>query len=759
VASKSKRAGRPEKKASPKGSLPESLNREVRKLKAVITLIIYGLLLLLIKTMYDTLVDVPHPSIVAIIILLAFMLVFSVMMFNRFSRRAITNIVESADAIQEARTYAETILDSMPIPLLVLDRERKVKTANPAFLSRFKCSRSEVETLPFYEFDNRRWNVPSLHPHLRTGEDGEYEDFQQLELEFSDDRIGHCHLLLGGHKVMVDGQELFLLAIEDVTARKMAEIALKDRTMELEVVNRAKSEFLANMSHELRTPLNAIIGFSEVLKDGIVDGELLPRQKEYVGDIFNSGSHLLSLINDILDMSKIEAGKMTLELEPAEISAICESALRVIREKVTAHGINLDIHVDREDVSVFLDIRKFRQIVYNLLSNAVKFTPDGGKVSLIARRVSARKMFERNPDVAPRWQGEYFLEVEVGDTGIGISLEDQKRLFEPFEQIDGSLSRKYEGTGLGLTMVKRLAELHGGWVTVFSRPGEGSRFTVYLPWRRDDGAESPTPVEKTTSEAHPDQSESLSLMLISRNEEMCKRLRDWSVSRGHGLEVLNGYAQAWEQLNRKTPSLLLLDTDYPDLEGIRMLVQIKGVPRFQTLPVVLLLEVTESGQGAVLAPAAVMLSPLSSDTLSPVLVDMKRRGIAGMQDKARQVLLVEADAERRQGGADLLRNMGWDVAAVSGGLAGVDATLRRTPDLIVVSAELPDISGFEMLHLLEESPETRVIPTILTLDASRMENGLQHLRPGLFALLSPGGMVPEGGFATALSRFFPEGNQ
>jgi signal transduction histidine kinase len=311
-------------------SLPE-FESDVRQLKAVVTFVIYGLLFLLLKTLYDNIIDMPDASTPFILVSLSFLLVIIVLMFNRFSRKAIGRITAYAEAAQAA--------------------------------------------------------------------------------------------------------------------------------------NQAKSDFLANMSHELRSPLNAIIGFSEVLEAGQA-GELSEKQKEYSGEIRVSGLHLLALINDILDLSKIEAGKMTLDLVRADVPVLLASSLSIVREKALRHGIALESRIDPDLGAAEVDARKFKQMVYNLLANAVKFTPDGGRVLLAARRL------------APG-----FFEFSVSDTGIGIAEEDLPRMFVPFEQLDGSLARKYEGTGLGLSMVKRLAELHGGTVGVSSELGKGSRFTVRLPLR------------------------------------------------------------------------------------------------------------------------------------------------------------------------------------------------------------------------------------------------------------------------------------
>ncbi len=250
--------------------------------------------------------------------------------------------------------------------------------------------------------------------------------------------------------------------------------SLRDRNLQLEAASRMKSEFLANMSHELRTPLNAIIGFSEVLRDGLA-GELQPTQKDYANEIFTSGSHLLALINDILDLSKVEAGKMTLTVEPVDVARLIEASLQVVREAAIAHRQHLTARVAEDLGEVWLDGRKFKQILYNLLSNAVKFTPEDGDVRVEVLRVT-RQASPGGPE-AP------YLQLMVKDSGIGVSATDQARLFEPFTQIDSTLGRRYQGTGLGLSMVKRLAELHGGSVSLRSVLGEGSTFTVWLPWR------------------------------------------------------------------------------------------------------------------------------------------------------------------------------------------------------------------------------------------------------------------------------------
>jgi signal transduction histidine kinase len=252
--------------------------------------------------------------------------------------------------------------------------------------------------------------------------------------------------------------EQAVIAIQN--ARLFNEI--QDKSRQLEIANQHKSEFLANMSHELRTPLNAIIGFSEVLIERMF-GELNEKQDDYLKDIHSSGKHLLSLINDILDLSKIEAGRMELDVETFDVPSALANAMTLVRERAQRHGLALKLEVDAAVGEIRADERKFKQIMLNLLTNAVKFTPDGGKVDVHARLVDG------------------VLEVAVTDTGIGIAKDDQATVFEEFRQVGRHYTNKQEGTGLGLSLTQRFVELHGGTLTLVSEPGQGSTFTFTLP--------------------------------------------------------------------------------------------------------------------------------------------------------------------------------------------------------------------------------------------------------------------------------------
>jgi signal transduction histidine kinase len=282
--------------------------------------------------------------------------------------------------------------------------------------------------------------------------------------------------ILGGLVVLRKAPGLFPQPVVDLLKTFAAQSALaiqnarlfrelEEKSRQLETASRHKSEFLANMSHELRTPLNAVIGFSEVLQEEMF-GELNPKQMEYVQDIHGSGKHLLSLINDILDLSKVEAGRMELELGPFNLPAALENALTLIRERAARHELGLELKLGPRVGDLVGDERKVRQVLLNLLSNAVKFTPPGGRIVVAATPANGT------------------VEVSVSDTGIGIAPEDHEAIFEEFRQVGTDYARKREGTGLGLSLAKRFVELHGGRIWVKSEVGKGSTFTFTLPVRR-----------------------------------------------------------------------------------------------------------------------------------------------------------------------------------------------------------------------------------------------------------------------------------
>jgi len=412
-------------------------------------------------------------------------------------------------------------------------------------------------------------------------------------------------------------------AARDVTELKAFELTLQIKNVELENASRMKSEFLANMSHELRTPLNAVIGFSEVLRDGML-GDLTDQQRGFISDIFISGKHLLSLINDILDLSKVEAGKMTLDLEPVQIAPLFLNSLSIIREKAAARSISVRLEgADALDV-IQADARKVKQIVYNLLSNAVKFAVEGGEVTLNASRVPRAEVGALSSSRPGRTfpladsKFEDFLRISVTDTGIGISQEGLERLFKPFSQVDSGLARKFEGTGLGLAMVKLLAELHCGAVAVESSVGDGSSFTVWLPFRPLEEAapatsRAPIPASVQVFEGV------RTAMMVEDDLKSADLVRMQLEAAGftvlHAASAESALAMAVQQ----PLSVITLDIMLPNMDGAEFLRRIKADPALRDVPVIVITIIADPARFFGLGAAAVMQKPISRRELSDSL--------------------------------------------------------------------------------------------------------------------------------------------
>jgi PAS domain S-box-containing protein len=523
----------------------------------------------------------------------------------------------------------------------------------------------------------------------------------------------------------------------DVTELKLFEQRLQEKNRELEEASRMKSEFLANMSHELRTPLNAIIGFSEVLVDGLL-GEMTDQQRGFIGDIFSSGKHLLSLINDILDLSKVEAGKMTLDLEPVQVSTLFTNSLSIIREKAAARDIRLVMDVPEELGSIRGDARKVKQIVYNLLSNAVKFTSEHGEVTLRATRVPRAEVGQISESSMgrsfPLADNEFteFLKISVTDTGMGISPEGLERLYAPFSQMDSGLSRKFEGTGLGLAMVKLLADLHGGAVAVESEVGKGSCFTVWLPFRPLE-AKVLTPTKSMTAlpvEALPG---SLTALVVEDDYKSADLIRVQLQAEGFTVLHASTAEMALVLAARQPLALITLDIRLPNMDGWEFLIQMKQTPALKHIPVVIISIVADPARGFALGAAAVMQKPISRQELYEALVGLGLFPLA--QDKALKILVVDDDPKAVELIAVRMLSMASTVLRAYGGREAIDAARRELPDLIVLDLMMPEVSGFDVVSALQENPDTVGIPILVVTAKTITAEDRQRLNGYVMAIM------------------------
>ena len=370
----------------------------------------------------------------------------------------------------EAREYAESVINTVREPLIAMDQDLRVVSVSRSFYEVFKVKPEETVGQLIYDLGNKQWNIPKLRELLENILP-QKATFDNYEVEHDFSTIGRRIMLLNARQIkrVLGKERIILLAIEDITVRRGVENGLekaheelKELAAELKRTARVKSEFLANMSHELRTPLNSINGFSEVLFDETF-GPLNEKQKKYVNNVLTSGKHLLLLINQILDMAKVEAGKMKLSLSSLPMKSILNEISLLVADMVSKKNLQMSLEIDEDLPDIEADELKVKEIIYNLLSNAVKFTPEGGKIGMRARKADSE------------------IEIVVSDTGVGIAFENMGKIFEGFFRVDTPYSRVTEGTGLGLPLSKKLVELHGGRLSVESEgidKGTSVRFTL-----------------------------------------------------------------------------------------------------------------------------------------------------------------------------------------------------------------------------------------------------------------------------------------
>ncbi len=382
---------------------------------------------------------------------------------------------------------------------------------------------------------------------------------------------------------------------QDITARKQANQKLQETNEELARATRLKDEFLANMSHELRTPLNAILGMTEALQEKAF-GQVNALQNRALKTIERSGSHLLALINDILDVAKIESGQMTLHYEMTPITTLCQSSLAFVKQQALKKRLQLDLQIVAGLHEVLLDERRMRQVLINLLSNAVKFTSEGGQITLAATlEVSTNSDAQDagNLTAAAQW-----LRLAVQDTGIGIAEANLQQLFQPFVQVDSALNRRYDGTGLGLALVKRIVELHGGRVGVTSTVGRGSYFYVELPYTPSSTCPvvvDPVVVADAALSRFQSIIKTATILLAEDNEANVLTLSGYLRAKGYQVQVADNGRDAIALAQSTQPQLILMDIQMPEMDGVQAIQQIRQDPALASTPIVALTALAMAG--------------------------------------------------------------------------------------------------------------------------------------------------------------------
>ncbi|HYH79308.1 MAG TPA: response regulator, partial [Longimicrobium sp.] len=555
--------------------------------------------------------------------------------------------------------------------------------------------------------------------------------FNDFELEHAFPGIGRRVMLLNARRLQAGHHgELLVLGLEDVTERRAAEEEVAKAREAAETANRTKSLFLANMSHELRTPLNAILGYSEMLHEEAVERELddFGADLEKIG---SAGKHLLALINDILDLSKIEAGKMELFLETFDLAGMIGEVATTIQPMVETNANTLRMVIAPQLGSMHADQVKVRQALFNLLSNAAKFTHEG-IITVDARR--------------EEMDGREWIVFQVADTGIGLSAEQLVKLFQDFTQADASTTRKFGGTGLGLALTRRFCQMMGGDVTVHSDPGEGSVFTLKLPAEvAMAAAYSPAAAIEAVAaaggpavEAGEGVEAGASCVLVIDDDPVQRELMQRFLGReGYRVLVAAGGEEGLRLAREMQPVAITLDVMMPGMDGWAVLTALKADPTLCDIPVVMLTMVDDPNRGFTLGAAEYATKPVNRSRLSRLL----RKYTCAGEDCA--VLVVDNDATARGLMRAMLEAEGWNVSEAANGREALDTMALRLPRLILLDLMMPVMDGFEFTERVRRHPEWRDVPIVVVTSHDLSRDERQRLNGYVNTVVQKAGDLPE----------------
>jgi PAS domain S-box-containing protein len=607
-----------------------------------------------------------------------------------------------SQALRESWGLLQALLDNTTAVIYLKDTDGKYLLINHQYESLFHVSKeqavgkTDADLFP-----------PELANAFRSNDLKVLEARRPLELEevALHDGSLRTYLSLKFPLCDVSGQPYAVCGIStDITERKRAEGALqalmvsleekvKERTAELEMARdqalmatRHKSEFLANMSHELRTPLNAVIGFSDMLLEKMF-GDLNQKQYEYVQDILSSGRHLLALINDILDLSKVESGRIELELSTFNLPMALENTLTLIRERASHNGIQVSIDIDAGVGEYTADERKVKQILLNLLSNAIKFTPEGGHISV----------------GATLREGE--VEIAVTDTGIGIAPDDHQRIFAEFYQIRSGM-RKPEGTGLGLALAKKFVELHGGRIWVKSQVGQGSTFTFTLPMRVAVEKPSMAAIEPGAAQVGRPVA-----LVVEDDAAASKLLSIYLTEAGFSVELAADGEVGLKRAHDLRPAIITLDILIPKLDGWDFLARLKTDQTIAAIPVVVVSILEERGKGFALGASDYLVKPVDREELIGTVQRVVPAG--GPDARGITILAIDDDPLVLELMDAMLTPEGFTVLKAGDGREGLRLARLRRPDLIVLDLLMPEVDGFQVVDELKRDPATAGIQIII----------------------------------------------
>jgi signal transduction histidine kinase/CheY-like chemotaxis protein len=569
--------------------------------------------------------------------------------------------------------------------------------------------------------------------HLRAIVEGARAQFlSTVAIDSGTDQIGL--VVLSPHRSLFHSSDLELLATigaqTAVVAERRAILADQEATSArlaqtveaLRSASQAKSDFLASMSHELRTPLSAILGFSDLMRQGEADDGNVSVPLEWVEHIHRGGEHLLALINDVLDLSKVEAGRIELRRERIDLAPAINELIEGVRP--LAERKNLRLVADVPPTTISADRGRFRQVLYNLLSNSIKFTPTGGTV-----RVEVR-------------DGVDEVRITVADTGVGIAPEDQARVFDEFRQV-GSLSAREGGTGLGLALARRLVEAHGGLIELESVVGEGSRFTVSLPNVLVVGGsvESAIPLASVARPSIP-AGDDLDVLVIEDDPSALRLLREYLEPIGYKIRVAPDGERGLALARERLPAAIILDILLPAIDGWEVLRRLKGEPMLRDIPVIVVTVVDEREIGLALGAIDYLVKPIQRSDLVACLERIIP--VSGGLGRRRRILAVDDEPAALAFVAATLEGQRYEVIQAGGGREGVRRALEGGIDLIVCDLVMPDLDGFGVIAALRADPATSDIPIVICTARELTEEDRVRLRGHVLAIVTKGADARDG---------------